>query len=198
MKKFNSNPDLFPEEFDMETFKDLLKNHPLHQLYAHLLEQVVNSVALREREEYLKSNEDDSANGFYTRKLSYVNTPLNIQVPRTRTSNFFPGIVPKYSRTLPESYDKLVLSIILNTRSIESEKRTIRHLCLPVREDIIEEIINEYTEYFNAYTSRELESDWLVVFADSKVVYVREGNKVKKETYPKNCVIIHPHFQPRI
>ena len=47
--------------------------------------------------------------------------------------------------------------------------------------NLIEEIIKEYAGYLKNYLSRELESDWLVVFADAKIIEVKDKEKVKKK-----------------
>ena len=175
MTDYNTNQH--KEEYSL---LDLLKSSPLHIFYNKAIEKFVNSIALKEREKYLESNPDDSANGFYSRSLYYSQIPLTINIPRTRSSNFFPGIVPKYKRTIPETYDELVESIILQSRSIEAAKRAIRGLELPVNESTIKEIIEENAKEFREYVNRDLESDWLVVFMDVKIIYVKEDKKVKK------------------
>jgi len=175
MSTYNKN-----QHKEEDTVLDMLKSNPLHLFYNMLLQNLINEIALKEREEYLQNTPDDNANGFYTRTLSYSQIPLSINIPRTRSSNFFPGIVPRYKRAIPDTYEKLVESIILHSRSVEAAKRAIRNLNLPVNESVIESIIEENARRFREYVNRELETDWLVVFMDVKIIYVKEDKKVKK------------------
>ncbi|WP_459893809.1 transposase, partial [Desulfothermus okinawensis] len=83
---------------------------------------ILNTIMKEERNIYLKENTEEYANGFYPRTLYLNNTPLKVNIPRTRTSSFFPSSIPKYSRYLPQEYSHIVESLFLSTSSIEALK----------------------------------------------------------------------------
>ena len=185
MKKKELKRNQNQTEADLDGLKDgnlleLLNISPITFLYLQLLEKSLNDLALKEREDYLKRNPNDSANGFYTRTLYYATSPLSVRVPRTRSSNFFPKSLPKYQRVLPKVYEQLVESIILSSRSIESAKRSMKTLGLPINEPTIDGIVEEYANDFRQYVSRELDSDYFIIFMDAKVLHVKEDGKVKR------------------
>ena len=56
-----------------------------------------------EREIYLMKNDNDKGNGFYNRKLATPIGNLEISVPRTRTGECRPNILPEpYNRDCAE------------------------------------------------------------------------------------------------
>jgi len=71
---------------------------------------------LSERSFYLSHNPLDSANSFYPTTLFFKDLPLKLSVPRTMSSNFFPGVLPRYKRTLPQDYENLVESLLLSAQ----------------------------------------------------------------------------------
>jgi len=66
-----------------------------------VIPMVLESIMRNEREIYLEEHPEEYANGYYNRCFYYKNTPMDIKVPRTRTSNFYPAAIPRYSRYLP-------------------------------------------------------------------------------------------------
>ena len=60
-----------------------------------LLPLILDTCMHAQRDIYLDNNPDDYANGFYPRTLYLNNTPIPVNVPRTRSSNFFPSIIPQ-------------------------------------------------------------------------------------------------------
>jgi len=144
------------------------------------LPRILNELMLSERNFYLSHNPLDSANGFYPRTLFFKDLPLKLSVPRTRSSNFFPGVLPRYKRTLPQDYENLVESLLLSARSIEALKESIRNMQLPLSPGFIDELVSRLSQEFQDYVSREIDSDWLVVYIDAKEVEVKEDKKVKK------------------
>jgi len=60
-----------------------------------LLEDLLDWFMLSERQIYLLKNENDKGNGFYDRKLGTPMGNLEISVPRTRTGDFRPHILPE-------------------------------------------------------------------------------------------------------
>ena len=159
---------------------DEVKDFHAESLLQVLLTSLLNAIMRREREMHLEQV-DDTKNGFYKRNFSIGSIPLILSIPRTRNSTFFPSILPKYSRTLPEEYRKLVEALLLSSRSIQSLKIALSELNLPYSQKEIEEITETLYQEFKAMNSRELASDWLVIFMDAKVLDVKnEKGEIKK------------------
>ena len=69
---------------------------------SQLLGEVLSVIAQRERTSYLEDQPQDKANGFYSRQLGMGSLPLNITVPRVRSGEFRPAILPdKHLRGYP-------------------------------------------------------------------------------------------------
>jgi len=79
-----------------------------------LLEDLLDWFMLSERQIYLLKNENDKGNGFYDRKLGTPMGNLDISVPRTRTGDFRPHILPEPYKRVDESYTDLLMSLVVN------------------------------------------------------------------------------------
>jgi len=76
-------------------------------------------------------NENDKGNGFYDRKLGTPMGNLDISVPRTRTGDFRPHILPEPYKRVDESYTDLLMSLVVNGYSESSLLNTLKSLNLP-------------------------------------------------------------------
>jgi len=85
-----------------------------------LLEDLLDWFMLSERQIYLLKNENDKGNGFYDRKLGTPMGNLEISVPRTRTGDFRPHILPEPYKRVDESYTDLLMSLVINGYSESS------------------------------------------------------------------------------
>ena len=121
-----------------------------------LLSHILNSLMTKERDLFIQNNPSSVKNGFYQRKdFSIGSIPIPLSIPRTRDSIFFPSILPKYSRTLPDMYKNLISSLILSSQSINSLKLTLSSLNLPFNSEQIDQIVNELAEEYRAINTRE-------------------------------------------
>ena len=73
-----------------------------------LLEHIINIIMLAERDLFVQNNPGEVKNGFHNKILNTKYDKLTLSVPRTRTSNFRPVILPeKYKRTDDSFFDML-------------------------------------------------------------------------------------------
>ena len=64
-----------------------------------LLSKVLSVALAKERETYLKRDNEDVGNGFYNRRLQSTQGVLDLEVPRSRTGKFQSQLLPvKYVR----------------------------------------------------------------------------------------------------
>lgn len=151
------------------------------EIKLNLLPKILNTIMKEEREIFLKSNEGEYGNGYSDKTLYFNQIPIELKVPRTRTSNFYPSSIPKYSRFLQEEYSNLIESLLISSKSIESLKLSLKRLNLPVNDDELNKIIQEILLKFNEFMNRELSSDWFFIFIDAKGIDVKDENgKVKR------------------
>ena len=88
------------------------------------------------------------------KNFSISSIPILLSIPKTTRAPFFPSCIPKYSRTLPDSYKNLVESLILSSKSINYLKMSLTKLNLPFNHQQIERIVNEVAEDFKAINSQ--------------------------------------------
>ena len=178
MNQKNSNdPSIYNLLNNISNVNELISNSTIQSL----LSIILNSIMIKERELFLNHN-PSSKNGFYNRKNFYINSiPIPISIPRTRDSSFFPSIIPKYSRVIPDDYKNLVEALILSSKSINYLKLTLSKLNLPFKPQQIDQIVNDLAQDFKAINSRELNPDWLFIFADAKNISIKnDKDQIRK------------------
>ncbi|MSP33823.1 MAG: hypothetical protein EXR06_02835, partial [Rickettsiales bacterium] len=143
---------------------------------------MLNSAFLKDREFYLEENLSDKANGFASaRNVNFGISQIPIAVPRARNGNFYPHLLPKYSRNIGDAHGSLLESVILNCKSFKSIANTFRSLDLPYSPAQTEIILDEIFAEAKKYNQRQLESDYAFVYMDAKVIdIVAEDGHVKK------------------
>ena len=148
-----------------------------------LLSMSLGGVARAERENYLRLNPQDKANGSYSRSLTLGSLKIPFEVPRCRTSEFRPTMLPAhYQRGYDQSTQELLLALLCSSRSINAAKSALRNLGVPVGEDALEQIATEFIEDFRLKNSAPLSSDLLALFVDGKYVEIRDGDQLRPAT----------------
>ncbi len=143
------------------------------------------NLGLAHRTVYLKHHPEDKGNGFYKRNLQIGALPIPLEVARTRYTKFRPFFLPPgHTSYLPEDYLQLAFSFLLGARSIESASRALQNLNLPLNQDYLNEVIEEFVTYLETINSSPLPSDLAAVFLDGKSIRqkVKEGNEVREYT----------------
>jgi len=171
MKKLNLNPQVFQEAQGGD--------FSLQDIIAGLL----NMLALAERSVFLKEHPSDKANGFYTRKLASGSMNLEISIPRTRKGGFRPFFLPeKWSRHSPQDFSALVESMLISSKSIESARRGLMELGLPVSEEYLKAVVDEFIELLEVTNSSPISPDMFAVLMDAKWVKVKVKGSVREYT----------------
>lgn len=148
-----------------------------------LLEALLNAGALAERRGFLDRHPGDKANGFYRRSLQLGAVPLRLDVPRTRSGEFRPGLLPPpYQRAFPEDRQRLLLGLLAGARSVEAARRTLTQLGLSASEADLDAVAGELLGEFELLNSCPLPADLLTLFVDAKLVDVRDGDRVRRST----------------
>jgi len=163
-----SNPD-YPE---LETLLD--NNLSTRELIARFIEMVME----RERKEYLKKHEQDKGNGFYERDLAILGGPAEISVPRSRTAEFRPSILPAPYKRMPEEMEDLILQCLASGINKSKVIASMKAIGLPVSEDIVGIFEKTHLEFFRQINSKQLPENMYIVVADCKQVETvnKDGN----------------------
>lgn len=146
--------------------------------------ELLQAALLKERQFHLEDHPTDRANGFAPKRtLQIGTTPVSLQVPRTREA-FYPAVLPKHQRVLPESYQRLLEDVLLQAKSFKAALRTLQAMGLPYAPDQLEDLLLELDLQAKEFFSRPLASDWFFLFIDAKVIELKdEQDHIKKAVH---------------
>jgi putative transposase len=156
----------------------------LPQLLEAGLAHVLKSALQQERELYLEEHPEDRSNGYAPKRTLHVGaTKVPVERPRTR-QGFYPAILPKHQRYLPEAYQQLLRNILLGARSFNAARRTLQALGLGYSPEAVDKLLEDLYAEAKSFFSRPLPSDWLCLFMDAKIIDLKdEHQQVKKAVH---------------
>ena len=145
-----------------------------------LLGVLVSSVGQAERQLYLSKQSHDKANGFYPRSVSMGSIPVDIEVPRTRSGNFRPAMLPPlYQRGYSEETQALLLGLLASSRSINAARDALRKMGLSSSEQDLDNVAAGLIEELDLRNSRPVDPDLLALFFDGKYIEIKDGDRLK-------------------
>ena len=101
-------------------------------------------------------------------------------MPRTRTGQFRPAILPeRYRRGYSEEVQSLLLGLLGSSRSIHAAKDALQKMGLSSSEQDLEQVATGMIEELELHNSRPLDPDLLALFVDGKYVELRDGDKLR-------------------
>ena len=161
-----------------------LSPEDLPQLLEAGLSHVLNAALKRERHFHLEDHPEDRANGYAPKRtLKVGSTAVQLDRPRTR-EGFYPAVLPKHQRYLPEAYQQLLRNILLGARSFNAARRTLQALGLGYSPEQVEQLLEELHQEAKNFFTRPLGPDWLCLFIDAKIIELKEEhNQVKKAVH---------------
>ena len=156
----------------------------LPQLLEAGLAHVLKSALKREREVHLEDHPEDRANGYAPKRtLRIGTTAVPLERPRTR-QGFYPAVLPKHQRYLPEAYQQLLRNILLGARSFSAARRTLQALGLGYSPQQVDQLLEELHQEAKNFFTRPLAPDWLCLFIDAKIIELKdEHQQVKKAVH---------------
>ena len=150
-----------------------------------VMEMVLDSLMLCERQEFLESNSDNKGNGYRLGHVFGHGTQLDLRIPRDRQSAFQPLILALFREQ--ESYLKEVsfelYSKGLTTRDISDVLETIYGK--RYSKSSISNMSQSFYEQMESWRNRSLESHYLAFYIDGLFVNFKRDNK-----YSNECVYI--------
>src|SRR3984893_13939175 len=161
-----------------------LSPEDLPQLLEAGLSHVLNTALKRERHFHLEDHPEDRANGYAPKRtLKVGSTSVQLDRPRTR-EGFYPAVLPKHQRYLPEAYQQLLRNILLGARSFNAARRTLQALGLGYSPEQVEQLLEELHQEAKSFFTRPLGPDWLCLFIDAKIIELKdEHDQVKKAVH---------------
>src|ERR1039457_4248005 len=92
---------------------DPISPQDLPQLLQFALTKMIEAALAQKRQFHLQDHPEDRANGYAPQCTLHVGaTPVSLKRPRTR-QGFYPALLPKHQRHLPEAYQDLLQNILL-------------------------------------------------------------------------------------
>lgn len=161
-----------------------LSPQDLPQLLQAGLSHVLHTALQKERQFHLEEHPQDRGNGYAPKRtLKVGSTSVELERPRTRQA-FYPAILPKHQRHLPEAYQQLLRNILLGARSFSAARRTLQALGLGYSPQQVEQLLEELHQEAKSFFTRPLGPDWLCLFIDAKVIELKdEHEQVKKAVH---------------
>ena len=145
-----------------------------------LLGALVSSVGQAERRLYLGKQSQDKANGFYPRSLAVGSVPIEIEVPRTRSGNFRPLMLPPlYQRGYSEETQAILLGLLASSRSIHAARDALRKMGLSSSQQDLDTVATGLIEELDLRNSRPVDPDLLALFFDGKYIEIKDGDRLK-------------------
>ncbi len=152
----------------------------LPQLLQLGVAKMLEAALEKERAWHLEDHPQDRANGYAPARTLHVGTtPVPLERPRTR-QGFYPPVLPKHQRHLPQAYQQLLQNILLGAKSFAAARRSLQALGLGYSPEQVQALLEELHQQARAFFSRPLAPDWLCLFADAKVIELKdEQDQVK-------------------
>lgn len=148
-----------------------------------VLEMVLNSMMYCERQEYLKGDPNNKANGFRAGNVFGYGQQIELRIPRDRQSSFMPTILALFRDQ--ESYLKEVsfqmYSKGLTTRDISEVMETIygSHYS----KSTISNISKGFYQQMEAWRNRDLEEHYLAFYIDGLHVKLKRDKRYQNECF---------------
>src|ERR1043165_2394686 len=145
------------------------------------LAHVLKGGLKRERELHLEDHPQDRANGYAPKRtLRIGTTAVSLERPRTR-EGFYPAVLPKHQRHLPEAYQQLLRNILLGARSFSAARRTLQALGVGYSPEQVDQLLEELHQEAKNFFGRPLSPDWLCVFLDAKIIELKDDQDHVKQ-----------------
>jgi transposase-like protein len=161
---------------------ELIKSQEEKPALMELATIFLTTLMEKEREIYLKNDENNKANGYSKRKLGSLFGNMELSVPRDRKSDFRSYLLPPPWKRFDDSFNELVLKLTLNSYSPNRIKSLLNSLNLPYSYEELGSMKEELYLKAKELKAKQLASDVFALFIDAYHCEIRddETKKVKK------------------
>ena len=178
-QKLHQRLSNFFDNYNLDNLLNLIQDK---NSFVSIIENIVNSIMLAERDYFLSTHPDEYANGFQPKILNTQLDKLDLSVPRARSSNFRPIILPdKYKRT-DDSFFQMFKTLIASGNSKDKIKTILKEYNLNFSEKLYDIVSKEIDERLNDFKKKKLDKEMPFVFIDAYACEIKENGsgKVKK------------------
>lgn len=147
-----------------------------------ILQDIMSAIMKKERDIFLRTVPEDSANGFYSRNLQLAIGRLDLKIPRIRSSTGFrPALLPDRWKRVDKDYENLLLTFLTNGYSQSQIQKALRSLGMPYSQEALDELVSLIQERSDFYRASQLPDTVFAVFIDAYHTKMRtENNQVKE------------------
>ncbi len=130
-----------------------------------ILEDMLSAIMKKERDIFLRTIPEESANGFYGRTLQLAIGKLDLKIPRIRSSaGFRPALLPEKWKRVDKDYENLLLSFLTNGYSQSQIEKALHSLGLPYSQEALDELVSLIHERSDFYRVSTLPDTMFAVF----------------------------------
>ena len=128
-------------------------------------EAFLNAMMKKERDVFVKRDQNNKGNGFYPRTLTTGIGRLNLTIPRDRLNEFRPFLLPEQWQRGDQSYDDLLSSLIIHAYSPNKIRSILRNLNLSYSDTEVDEIQQELYQRSIEFKTQELNQEALCLYS---------------------------------
>ena len=122
-------------------------------------------------------------NGSSRKTVSTEVGPVEIEVPRDRTGEFSPRIVPKHARRVAGFVESIISLYAKGLTTGEIRAHLAEIYQVEVSRDLVSRVTDKVVDELEAWRARPLDSVHPVVLIDAIFVKIREGNVANRPIY---------------
>jgi len=135
-----------------------------------LLSKILSSTLGKERQWYLKDNQEDVGNGFYRRHLQSNQGVLDLEVPRSRTGKFQSQLLPvKYVR-YDNSLEDFLKQLMLSGLSKSKIKQALKARSMTMPQELVDQLSDEMEQEFRQILTKPIPCELIALIVDCKQV----------------------------
>lgn len=161
-------------------FKELSKTcrsqEDLSSLTKEFMKNMIENILKSELEEHLEESEKNSKNGYYKKTVRSDAGSLELDIPRDRSCEYEPKLIPKGKRTI-SGIDEKIISLYARGMSLRDIEKQVNDMYgVEMSDSLISRILDKITPEISAWQSRTLESIYAIVYMDAMVFKVKDDN----------------------
>lgn len=173
--------NLFTNDNNLPVFEQAVS-----ELFRSELEKSINEIleyeltSFLDYERYDRSDNDNSRNGCYYRKLDTKYGILNLRIPRDRLGEFYSVLIPKYQRR-DHSTNQTIIDLYQAGLTNSEIATMVQKLCgATYSKQTVSNITDKVITNIEAFKNRPLSKEYAVVYTDATCLSLRRDT-VNKE-----------------
>ena len=176
-----------PKDF----WKDFKDRKDFDEFFNELFKEGINQMLKAEMTDHLGyeknskegDNSGNSRNGDYTKTLKTNLGDITVNVPRDRTGEFDPKVVPKHERRLSDEIAQVIIGLYSRGMSTSDIQQQIQQIYgVQVDASSVSNITNTLIDSIKEWQSRPLEEVYFVVWMDGISIKIRHNGKIVNKT----------------